>query len=75
MTGIFRCTKCNHVDHMDIVYPTGAEMDVDMRPLPLLCTTCHGKPWHNRMIREEYNPEQHDVINPPPSVGMVILPG
>lgn len=74
MPGIFRCTKCEHVDHMDIVYPTGAELDVNLRPLPLICTTCHGKPWHNRMTREKYRPDYHDVINPIPGV-LVILPG
>lgn len=75
MTGVFRCTRCEHLDHMDIMYPTGAHVDVDLRPLPLLCTVCHDKPWHNRMIRELYDPEVHDVINPPADGELTILPG
>lgn len=75
MTGIFRCTQCDHVDHMDLVYPTGAHVDVDGFPLPLLCTVCHGNPWHNRMTYDRYDPEVHDVVNPPPTGQVLILPG
>lgn len=65
MTGIFVCSKCNHVDHMDIRYNMGNDIDVDGRPVPLFCTVCVGLPWHNRMVREQYNPELHGVVNPP----------
>lgn len=67
MAGVLRCTQCNHVDLMDIRYPWGEDMDVNMRPVPLICTICAGQPWHNRMTRELYNPQLHDVVNPPTS--------
>jgi len=67
MPGVFRCVSCNHVDLMDVRYPHGEDMDVDLRPIPLICTQCAGLPWHNRMVYEVYNPELHDVVNKPSS--------
>jgi hypothetical protein len=67
MPGILRCVKCNHIDHMDIRYPHGGDMDVNLHPVPLICAICAGLPWHNRLTRQVYNPEYHDVVNPPTS--------
>lgn len=65
MPGMLFCTNCKHVDLMDIRYPLGEDMDVNLRPIALICTICAGKPWHNQIPYERYSAEVHDVLNPP----------
>lgn len=66
MPGTLYCTNCGHVDLMDIRYPLGEDMDVNLKPIPLICTICAGKSWHNQIAYEKYVKELHDVVNPPP---------
>lgn len=64
--GLFRCTTCGNLDLMENVYPGGVKV-VDDKAEPLVCTVCHGHPWHNQFPLQKYDPQKHDVENPPPN--------
>lgn len=61
---LYRCVKCGNVDHLQITYPNGTHLLPDGKQVEPLCTICLGKPWHNRMRMEKYDPQWHVVINP-----------
>ena len=60
---LFRCTKCNHVDMVDLA--ASEALREGKCPRRFLCTMCLTGEWHHQFPYAKYNFAKDDVLNPP----------
>lgn len=62
----FVCTRCVHVDDVDLAH--SGQLPAD--PEKQLCTFCKTGTWHGLFEYLEYNPEKDMVINRPSGLSL-----